>query len=211
MTFTLDRIEQAFGGPIDDAGRAVRGDADLNPGMHPNASTPQDMLTPAAVLVPVLRRNGADMVLFTIRHRRLKRHAGQISFPGGRVDPGDRDSVATALRETHEEVGLPPDAVRVLGALDCYVTRTGYRVTPIVGVIEAPPELVLCDAEVEDIFEAPLDYVLDPRNQHRESRDILGRRGHFYAIRFGSHYIWGATAGMLVGLSRFVRRSGWVR
>ncbi|MEZ5668843.1 MAG: CoA pyrophosphatase [Alphaproteobacteria bacterium] len=208
---TLAQLEQAFAAQNGARVPCVRGDADLNPGMHPNPATPPDMLTPAAVLVPVLRRDDEDMVLFTVRHRRLKRHAGQISFPGGRMDPDDRDAVATALRETHEEIGLPPEAVRVLGALDCYVTRTGYRVTPVVGVIEVPPALVLCDDEVEEAFEVPLSYVLDPRNQMRETWDGDGRRGQFYAIRFGARYIWGATAGMLVSLGQFVRGGGWLR
>lgn len=201
----LDELERAFA-----AGRIARaprhGDADLNPGMHPDPHTPPDMLTAAAVLVPVLRRPHGETVLFTVRHRMLKRHAGQISFPGGRTDPDDGDPVATALREAHEEIGLPPDAVRVLGVLECYVTRTGFCVTPVVGVIDVPPRLVPADDEVEDMFEAPLGYVLDPGNVRRESLVAEGRPRQFYVIPFGEHLIWGATAGMLVHFADFVRR-----
>ncbi|MGF1627260.1 MAG: CoA pyrophosphatase [Alphaproteobacteria bacterium] len=174
--------------------------------MLPDAQTPAGQLIAASVLVPILRRPEGETVLFTVRHRMLKRHPGQISFPGGRADLGDADAVATALRETQEEVGIPPDAVRVLGQLECYVTRTGYCVTPVVGVVEAPPALLPADDEVEEVFEAPLGFVLDPRNQLRESRDTEVSRGHFYAIRFGPRFIWGATAGMLVSLGEFVRR-----
>lgn len=204
MTFA--DLEHAFTTAGEPLPPQLRGDADLNPGMLPDARTPPDMLTPAAVLVPILRRPEGETVLFTVRHRGLKRHPGQISFPGGRVDPGDVDAVATALRETEEEVGIPPQAVRVLGQLDCYVTRTGYCVTPVVGVVDSPPPLTPADAEVEEIFEAPLAFVLDPRNQLRESREAEGQRRHFYAIRFGERFIWGATAGMLVCLGEFVRR-----
>ena len=200
---TLGELERAFA-----AGRAAgvprHGDADLNPGMRPDPTTPAEILTAAAVLVPILRRPQGETVLFTVRHRMLKRHAGQISFPGGRTDP-DEDPVATALREAHEEVGLPPAAVRVLGSLDCYVTRTGFCVTPVVGVIDAPPALVPADDEVEAMFEAPLDYVLDPRNVRRDSLEVGGRPRQFYVIEFGEHLIWGATAGMLVHFAAFLR------
>jgi 8-oxo-dGTP pyrophosphatase MutT (NUDIX family) len=206
VAVTFAELEHAFAGPAELAERRFRGDADLNPGMHPNPQTPAALLTAAAVLVPIIRRPEGETVLFTVRHRMLKRHPGQISFPGGRTDPGDTDAVFTALRETEEEVGIPPSAVRVLGRLDCYVTRTGYCVTPVVGVVDSPPFLTPSDAEVEEIFEAPLGFVLDPRNQSRESNDGDGRRGHFYAIRFGPRFIWGATAGMLVNLADFVRR-----
>ena len=201
----LSVLERAFAtAPI---GKLPRhGDADLNPGMHPDAETPPDALTAAAVLVPILRRPRGPTVLFTVRHRLLKRHAGQVSFPGGRTDPEDRDAVHTALREAQEEVALPPEAVRVLGSLDCYVTRTGYCVTPVVGVVDEPPLLLPADDEVEEIFEAPLEYILDPGNIRRESRIAEGLERQFYAIDVDRHVIWGATAGMLVHFADFVRR-----
>lgn len=206
MTVTLAHLEHAFAAPFSAESVARRGDADLNPGMKPDASTGLEQLTAAAVLVPILKRTDGDTVLFTVRHKMLRQHAGQISFPGGRVDPEDVDVIATALRETEEEVGVPQEAVRVLGTLDCYVTRTGYCVTPVVGVIEDPPLLGAANDEVEDVFEVPLGFVLDPNNVAREFRDSGGQRRSFYAIRFDRRYIWGATAGMLVSLGEFVRR-----
>lgn len=205
MIVTLNHLEDAFAGQPETWKEQATGDADLNPGMRPNAQTPADALTAAAVLVPILRRSDGDTVLFTVRNRLLKRHPGQISFPGGRVEADDADVVSAALRESWEEVGLQPEAVRVLGSLDRYVTRTGYCVTPVVGVIENPPFFVPADDEVEEVFEVPLAFVLDPRNHARETLETEGRRGHFYAIHFGERYIWGATAGMLVNLGAFVR------
>ncbi len=206
MTVTLAHLEHAFAAPLPATGGVLRSDADLNPGMLPDASTAPEQLTAAAVLVPILRRPQTDTVLFTVRHKLLRSHPGQISFPGGRVDPGDADAIATALREAEEEIGLPRAAVRVLGALDCYVTRTGYCVTPVVGVVEDPPRLTAANDEVEDVFEVPLAFLLDPGNIQREFREAGGQRRSFYAIRFDTRYIWGATAGMLVNLGEFVRR-----
>ncbi|WP_312490767.1 CoA pyrophosphatase [Sphingomonas sp.] len=157
--------------------------------------------TTAAVLVPVTDRAEPGVVL-TQRTETLRNHAGQIAFPGGRADPGDSDLVATALREAEEEIGLPPRAVTVVGLADRYRTVTGFEVTPVLGVI--PPNLTLTpsEAEVASLFEVPLAYLLDPAHQHRVSAPWRGRTRHFYEILWNDRRIWGATAAMIVNLSR---------
>jgi 8-oxo-dGTP pyrophosphatase MutT (NUDIX family) len=173
----------------------ARGDHDLNPGFHP-----RQPLVPAAVLVPLVDHPEGLTVLLTLRTLHLHDHAGQISFPGGRIEPGDSDAAAAALRETEEEVGLKPERVRLVGRLDTYVTRSGYHVTPLVGLIEPPLGLAIDPEEVAEAFEVPLDFLLDPTNRRRDSRIYQGMERHFWAMPFGRHYIWGATAGMLVNL-----------
>lgn len=157
--------------------------------------------TAAAVLVPVTDRAEPGVVL-TQRTETLRNHAGQIAFPGGRADPGDADLIATALREAEEEIGLPPHAVTVIGLADRYRTVTGFEVTPVLGVI--PPDLTLTpsEAEVASLFEVPLAYLLDPAHHHRVSAPWRGRTRHFYEILWNDRRIWGATAAMIVNLSR---------
>lgn len=157
--------------------------------------------TAAAVLVPVTERTEPG-VLLTQRTETLRNHAGQIAFPGGRADPGDVDLVATALREAEEEIGLPPAQVTVVGLADRYRTVTGFEVTPIVGVI--PPDLTLtpAEAEVADLFEVPLSFLLDPAHHRRVSAPWRGQTRYFYEILWNDRRIWGATAAMIVNLSR---------
>jgi 8-oxo-dGTP pyrophosphatase MutT (NUDIX family) len=190
----IARIEACLGRFA--AGTAPRGDGDLNPGMTP-ARMP---LTPAAILIPLLARDGGLSVILTRRTAHMRDHGGQIAFPGGRADPGDTDPVDTALRETEEEVNLPRDRVRVLGRLAPYVTRTGYDVTPIVGEVRGPIDLRPEPFEVEEIFEVPLAFLLDRANHQRHTRELAGVRREFYAMPYGAYYIWGATAGMIVSL-----------
>ena len=162
-------------------------------------------LTPAAVLVPLLNRPAGLSVLFTERSRNLPDHAGQISFPGGQVEAGDADAGATALREAEEEVGLPPARVTLLGQLAAYETVTGYRVTPVVGWVEPPFEAKADPVEVASVFEVPLAFLLEPANQQRHFRMVGDLRRDYYAIPYGDHYIWGATAAMLLIFDRTLR------
>ena len=191
--FVIARLADVLARP---AGKRPRGDHDLNPGFVP-PSTP----TQAAVLVPLIERPEGLQVLLTQRTAHLKDHAGQISFPGGRAEPEDADAVATALRETHEEVGLPPERVRVLGRLDNYITSTGYEVAPVVGLIQPPFPMVPDPHEVAEVFEVPLAFLVNAANHERHSRDWQGRTRLFYVLPYQDRYIWGATAGMLVNLA----------
>lgn len=160
--------------------------------------------TPAAVLVPVVNRSDGLSVLLTQRTDHLNNHAGQISFPGGKVDAGDASAEETALRETEEEIGLSRRHIHVLGRLPDYFIPTGFRVTPIVGWIEPPFELKLDAFEVAEAFEVPLSYVIDPAHRQMQSAMRAGRLRHFYAMPYEGYNIWGATAGMLVVLSRML-------
>lgn len=161
--------------------------------------------TPAAVLVPLVNRPEGLQVLLTERSADLPDHPGQISFPGGRVEPEDPSLAAAALREAHEEVGLAPDRVAILGELATYETVTGFRVTPIVGWIEPPFELRPDPLEVAAVFEVPLVHLLDPVNQQRHFRMLGEVRRDYWAIPYGERFIWGATAAMLLMLDRALR------
>ncbi|NQV80727.1 MAG: CoA pyrophosphatase [Alphaproteobacteria bacterium] len=187
---------------------AYRSDYDLNPGMREGAA-PAESLTPAAVLVPIVGHPGAPTVLLTKRTDHLRDHAGQVSFPGGRVEVGDDGPDDTALRETAEEVGIDRAHIEVVGRLANYETRTGFNVTPVVGYVRPGFELKLDQFEVAAAFEVPLAFLLDPRNHERQSRQWQGVERHFYAINYAEHFIWGATAGMLVNLyHRMIHRIG---
>ena len=154
----------------------------------------------AAVLIGVTARAEPGVIL-TVRREHMRTHAGQVAFPGGRIDPGE-DAVSAALREAWEELGLEPQAAEVVGAIDPYRTVTGYVVTPVLAVVEPDQPLSPHEYEVADWFEAPLDYVLDPVNQQRKSALFQGRERHYYEIVWNDRRIWGATAAMLVNLSR---------
>lgn len=163
-------------------------------------------LKPASVLVPLIERPSGYYVLLTQRAAHLKNHAGQISFPGGRQEPEDASVVATALRETQEEIGLAPEYISIAGLLDTYETRTGYLVTPVVGFVRHGFELALDSFEVAHAFEVPLEFVMDPANHVIESRPWNGAERRYYVLQYEEHYIWGATAGMLVDLYRRVNK-----
>jgi 8-oxo-dGTP pyrophosphatase MutT (NUDIX family) len=158
---------------------------------------------PASVLIPLVVRNDDVSVLLTRRTSHLHDHAGQISFPGGRADAGDRDAIATALRESQEEIGLAPEAVDVIGTLPLYITITAYRVTPVVALIEREFSLTLDDFEVEEAFEVPLSFLMDPANHERRRIEMGSVSRAFYAMPYADpraakrYFIWGATAAML--------------
>jgi 8-oxo-dGTP pyrophosphatase MutT (NUDIX family) len=159
-------------------------------------------LTPAAVLVPIVDHRSGLTVIFTKRTTHLKAHSGQVSFPGGRAEPADPTSEFTALREAQEEIGLALERVEVLARLPEYRTRTGFRVTPVVGLLTPPVALTPDPREVEEVFEVPLAFLLDPKNHRRETRELQGRTVGYYVMRYENRTIWGATAGMLVNLYR---------
>lgn len=164
-------------------------------------------LTAASVLVPLVVHSDHMSLLLTMRTAHLHDHAGQISFPGGRVDPEDQDAIATALRETEEEIGLPREHIEVLGTLPIYLTGTGFQVTPVVALVHPPFDLKPDSFEVAEIFEVPLNYLMHGANHERRSAEFPNRPGRrtFYAMPYEQHFIWGATAGMLRNLYHFLR------
>jgi 8-oxo-dGTP pyrophosphatase MutT (NUDIX family) len=182
--------------------QVLRGDDDLNPDMR--AEMAGRKLTPAAVLVPLVDRPDGMTVLLTRRTDHLHDHAGQISFPGGRIDPEDADAIAAALRETEEETGLARAHVDLVGRLDTYVTRTGFEVTPVVGLVRPGFTLNPDSFEVAEVFEVPLAFFLAAESRRMESRVWQGRTRYFYVYPYGDYYIWGATAGMLNNLAEIL-------
>ena len=158
-------------------------------------------ITPAAVLVPVVERSEPTVIL-TLRPETMRKHPGQVSFPGGRIDPDDDGPVAAALREAEEEIGLPRRAVQVIGLADRYRTVTGFEVTPVVGIVPPGLDLTPHPGEVAALFEAPLHYLLDPAHQQVKSAQWRGRTRLYYEIEWQGRRIWGATAAMIVNLSR---------
>ncbi|MEX0977002.1 MAG: CoA pyrophosphatase [Woeseia sp.] len=157
-------------------------------------------LTAAGVLIPIIERADTLSVLFTRRAAHLRYHAGQVSFPGGRMEPGDADVLATALRETREEVGIDARHVRIAGFLPPLPTVSGYAVTPVVGLVSGDTPHIADPAEVERIFEVPLDFLLDPANQQRAVREVMGVQVPVCEFHYASERIWGATASILLSL-----------
>ena len=174
-----------------------RGDYDLNPQNRPAEKMD---LKPAAVLLPLVLRQEPH-VLLTQRTHHLTRHAGQVAFPGGRADANDISLVETALRETQEETGIDPAFVTVAGFLDAYETGTGYAILPVVGILSDGFALSPHALEVAEIFEVPLAFLLDPANRQQQSRAFQGRMRSFYSFTYEGHYIWGATAAMLLNFA----------
>ena len=172
----------------------TRSDNDLNPGWDNHPDT-----RPAAVLAPIVKRASGWTMLFTERSHETPAHPGQISFPGGRV-AGDESALETALRETEEEIGLARSFIEPVGAWDRYDTITGFRVTPVVGLVEPGFTLTLDPREVASVFEAPLDFLLDPANHEKREAQWQGRTRHYYAMPYEGRFIWGATAGMIRAL-----------
>ncbi len=184
---------------VDLALPAARSDDDLNPHLQSSADDGVNS-RPAAVLVPVINRAPELSVLLTQRTEALPTHAGQVAFPGGKIDREDEGPVATALRETEEETGLKRRYVHTIGFLDAYQTRTGFRIIPVVGLVEPGFDIVPEPGEVADVFEVPLRFLMDPANHQRHTRQWQGVRRTFYAMPYNERYIWGVTAGMLRNL-----------
>ncbi len=166
---------------------------------------------PAAVLVPLVERADGMTVLLTQRAATLKDHAGQISFPGGRIEAGDADAWHAALRESHEEIGLAESFVEFAGYLPDHGVGTGFRVTPVVGFVNPAYELRIATAEVHDVFEVPLEFILDAANHKARVRQLGGVTLEVYDIPYGERNIWGATAGMLLTLRRLLLARGTAR
>lgn len=196
----IDTIRRALQ-PIPGGG-AETGDIQMN--LHLSAFFSAARV-PAAVLVPLVKREDGLHVMLTLRPQNMNRHAGQVCFPGGKADASDVTPVCTALRETQEETGLPADRVEILGYLPDYVTRTGYKVTPVVGLVHLPIELTANPGEVAEIFEVPLDFFLEPANCNIREAHWEDKTGQFYNFDCADHNVWGATAGMLVTLRDLLR------
>ena len=159
-----------------------------------------EALIPAAVLIGMVPRGEGWQVMLTLRTEDLRHHAGQVSFPGGRIEAHDADPVAAALREAHEEIGLATTQVEPLGYLDPFDTISGFHVYPVVARIDPGYEAILDPREVADVFEMPLDYLMDPANVRDVSREYAGRMRHYHEYAYQRQRIWGATAAMLVNL-----------
>ncbi len=194
---TLARLQAALDPPPRQFGVPSRSDEDLHGGI---AHRPELQLTPAAVLAPLVERDGALHVIFTERAAHLRKHAGQISFPGGRMDAEDRDPMETALREAEEEIGLARAQVDVLGAFDPYRTVTGFVVTPFVGVVRGGFTPQPDPSEVAGVFDAPLDVFLEDSRFLRREVMWKGAQRRYYEVNVEGKRIWGATAGMLKAL-----------
>jgi 8-oxo-dGTP pyrophosphatase MutT (NUDIX family) len=175
----------------------ARGDLDLNPSMWERVGVAATK--PAAVLIPVIDRK-VPTVLFTIRTQDLSSHAGQVAFPGGKIDPGDNSPVAAALREACEEIGLTAALIEPIGYLDLYLTFSGFRILPAVARVRPDFTLTLNPHEVTETFEVPLDFLMSPENHQRRSREWKGIERQYYAMPFGDRYIWGITAGIVRNL-----------
>lgn len=178
-------------------GDPVRGDHELTPEFR--ALVDARPVRGAAVLVPIIARE-RPTVLLTLRSAHLSSHAAQIAFPGGKIDPEDDGPLGAALREAQEEVGLAPDLVDALGYLDPYLARTGYRIVPVVGLVQPDFGLTLNPGEVDEAFEVPLDFLMNDGNHQRESREWLGMVRTFHAMTYEKRRIWGITAGILRSL-----------
>jgi 8-oxo-dGTP pyrophosphatase MutT (NUDIX family) len=173
--------------------------------MNPAWGTANVAARPSAVLVPIVARTELSVILIQ-RPQTMTAHAGEVSFPGGKVDAADASPVEAALREAEEEIGLTRGHVEVLGFLDCYQVRTGFRIVPVVGLVTPPFTLQVHTREVVDAFEVPFAFLMDSANHHKQSREMRGETQHFYAMPWEGRYIWGATAAMIRNL--FERLTG---
>ncbi|MCP8937003.1 CoA pyrophosphatase [Alsobacter sp. SYSU M60028] len=183
--------------PADPAHVPARGDHVLNPDDDPASRHAERPPRPAAVLIPVVARPSEATVLLTRRASHLRDHSGQVAFPGGKIDEADGSAVMAALREAEEEIGLDRRFVRPLACLDLYLTGTGFRIVPVIGLVSPGFTLAVNADEVDEAFEVPLAFLMTPDNHERRSREWRGRQRHFYAMPYGDHLIWGVTAGIV--------------
>lgn len=201
ITLFKGMVEETATTVVPQTGEILRGRIELN--LDKLSGKP---LRPASVLIGLVNRPEGMTLLLTKRRDDLAHHAGQISFPGGMAEPGDSSPEETALRETEEEIGLHRRHIEIVGRLDDYVTGSGFKIAPFIALIEPPFEITPCPREVAEVFEVPLSFLADPLN-HKivERKNSINRTT--YAMPYGNHYIWGVTAGMIVSLSKLVRRS----
>ncbi|MEP7454488.1 CoA pyrophosphatase [Phyllobacterium sp. SB3] len=172
------------------------GDHVLNPDL--DAMIAANPLRDAAVLVPIVDRGDEASVILTLRNANMRKHSGQVAFPGGAIDPEDNyEPEIAALREAHEEIGLERSKVELIGRLPRYLTATGYSITPVIGLVYPPFDLTPNADEVADVFEVPLSFLMNPANHRRESRVWQGKERFYYTMPFGDRFIWGATAGII--------------
>jgi 8-oxo-dGTP pyrophosphatase MutT (NUDIX family) len=174
---------------------AEYGDHRLNPDLR--ELIVREGLRDAAVLIPVVDRGAEATVLLTQRAEKLRSHSGQVAFPGGRIDPTDASPQDAALRETFEEIGVPASAIEVIGRMPDYVTGSGYRIVPVLGIVTPPFELSINEHEVDAVFEVPLGFLMTVANHNRESRVWQGRERFYYTMPYGERFIWGVTAGII--------------
>ncbi len=177
----------------------VPSDFDLNPGMRKDLRR-EKPLRAAAVLIAIMFHHEGPTILFTQRTAQLANHPGQISFPGGKIDNCDQDASAAALREAHEELGIHADYVEPLGFLDCYETRSGFLIAPLVALLDPNVDISTNTSEVEESFEVPLTHLMNPDNHRKDARTWNGISRNYYALPYETRYIWGATAGILVNM-----------
>lgn len=192
----VTRLRTRLGEIQADRAAPETGDHVLNPDLGPYAKwdgPPRD----AAVLIGLVQRDSGPCVVLTQRTVHLSSHAGQVAFPGGKIDPTDKGPVEAALREAEEEIGLPPAQVEPLGTLPPYLTGSGYRVVPVVGVVHQVADYHPNPEEVADVFEVPFRFLMDPANHLKQSREWEGKPRYFYAMPFGEYHIWGVTAGII--------------
>lgn len=193
--FTADDFRLRVARAQDAQGGTPHGDHLLNPELAPLFLDAP--LRDAAVLIPVIDRGEEASVILTKRTEKLRSHSGQIAFPGGRLDPGDPTPEFAALRETEEEIGLSPDFIEIVGRMPDYVSGSGFRIVPVLSVVKPGFLLTINVDEVDDAFEVPLSFLMNPANHNRESRVWQDRERFFYTMPFGERYIWGVTAGII--------------
>lgn len=193
--FSLDDWRRRGGGETGVPEADHLGDHALNPDFRDTILAQK--LRDAAVMIAAVERQGRPHLILTQRTDTLRSHSGQVAFPGGRIDPEDSSPEAAALRETHEEIGIEPQAFELVGRMPDYVSGSGYRIAPVLAVADPAARMTINPAEVAAAFEVPLDFLMDPENHRTESRVWNGRERHYWVMPYGERHIWGVTAGII--------------